>query len=152
MVFRLKIRANSYNSVHAAYDFYLVQCPICGQWVVSDKINAHIDADCLEPTAPDTSSPLQQVDVQANNSMLDKDTPRPSSSVPTRIAPLFAPKPATQPKSQQFPDRKNVHYNHNAVQKRGTDAPSETPAKRKKTDAALESMPLAARGKQTHIH
>jgi hypothetical protein len=154
-----------------------VQCPICGQWVVSVKINAHIDANCPEPTTPATSSlstlaNQQTLETKVNSSTIDhsnnKDTqqrssassttPTESSTPPTRIAPLFAPKPVPAPspirdRSQPFLNNTTVRHNDNAGQKRGIlDAsPSEnnmgvSPAKKKRLDAALESMPLAARG------
>lgn len=145
--------------------FALVQCPICGQWVISVKINAHIDANCPDSTASSslsTSQPSQQLEANPVDLGNTKDTQRSSipkippaqNSLPTRIAPLFAPKPAPQPRSQQqFPDRIVTRHNDNVGQKRATDSPFEnmsmSPAKKKKTDAAFESMPLAARGKRS---
>lgn len=75
-----------------------------------------------------------------------------TSSSPARMAPLFAPKPQQSPTQQQQqqpqqPDPRPMPTFGGL--KRSSDQQqqqqSETSAKRKKTDAALESMPLAAR-------
>jgi putative ATPase len=73
-----------------------------------------------------------------------------TSSSPVRMAPLFAPKPQQLPiQQQQQPDPRPMPtfggLKRSSDQQNEQQQQSETSAKRKKTDAALESMPLAAR-------
>ncbi|KAG1053670.1 hypothetical protein G6F43_004272 [Rhizopus delemar] len=93
-----------------------VQCPICGQWVLSSKINAHIDSNC--PTSTLTSKPNFFGSPQKTNQekiapvFTQKETKSPTKRVLESPPPSLAPTSAT---------------------------------KRKKLNAVSEAMPLAAK-------
>lgn len=117
---------------------YIVECPICGKLVPAVKINAHIDANCPAPETPaeKKESTVNKIDVSK------KDSP---AAPPQRMAPLFAPKVAAAPAPP--PVYKPSTFNS---QKRTIESTSSfnttTAPKKKKIDAAAESMPLAAKG------
>lgn len=114
-----------------------VECPICGKLVPAVKINAHIDANCPAPETPaeKKESTVNKMDVSK------KDSP---AAPPQRMAPLFAPKVAAAPAPP--PVYKPSTFNS---QKRTIESTSSfnttTAPKKKKIDAAAESMPLAAK-------
>lgn len=120
---------------------YVVECPICGKLVPAVRINAHIDANCPAPGIPATVAGEKKE--SHNTDKMDvskKDSPAP----PQRMAPLFAPKvapPAAHNKPSTF---------GSSGQKRTIESTSSfnttTAPKKKKMDAAAESMPLAAKG------
>lgn len=107
-----------------------MQCPICGVLVSSVKINAHIDANCPAPDLPAVAEKKE------SSFATTKEPP-----TPQRMAPLFAPK-LVAPKV-------TVPQPSFSSQKRTMESTSfnTTIPKKKKMDAAAESMPLAAKGK-----
>ncbi|KAL9546382.1 hypothetical protein MBANPS3_006699 [Mucor bainieri] len=50
-----------------------VQCPICHQWVITTRINAHIDANCPDPTLNTTLSkpPTSHMEIDDDFPMLE---------------------------------------------------------------------------------
>ncbi|KAG1100411.1 hypothetical protein G6F42_017671 [Rhizopus arrhizus] len=159
-----------------------VQCPICGQWVVASKINAHIDANCPEPSSSvqkhsthmeiDDDFPKLEITVKDGDKKVEAKTggnmpaskttiPKNSSSASVRIAPLFTPKSQQQQQQQSKPASSSLESrpmptfggikrsqpfdqsSSASTSSASTSEPSQV--KRKRADAALESMPLAAR-------
>ncbi|CEP19688.1 hypothetical protein [Parasitella parasitica] len=147
-----------------------VQCPICGQWVVASRINVHIDANCPDLALSqnkETTADSAKLETKQDGKNPASSAASSSSSLPVRMAPLFAPKsqqppqpPQQQPQQQQpkstlsdprpmptfggLKRSSNVQTpsHHDQQQKQPH---TESPAKRKRTDVVLESMPLAAR-------
>ncbi|KAI8144045.1 DNA polymerase III, clamp loader complex, gamma/delta/delta subunit [Fennellomyces sp. T-0311] len=86
-------------------------------------------------------------------------TTKTSPSQPSRIAPLFSkrPEPAKQPEPVKRPDRATSEasqLNHSNELKRSPAVPLSSrpdPVKRPRRDAALESMPLAAKVRPTSL-
>ncbi|CAO3654893.1 unnamed protein product [Mucor fragilis] len=153
-----------------------VQCPICHQWVVALKINAHIDANCPDPSLGslekqssahmeiDDDFPKLEItnndDKKADASNSAKSSSKASaSSPPVRIAPLFAPKahqPSKPASTSSLESRPMPTFGGIKRQQPSNDTPSPsspppptaaqpTIKRSKRADAALESMPLAAR-------
>lgn len=159
-----------------------MQCPICGQWVVASKINAHIDANCPEPSSSvqkqsthmeiDDDFPKLEITVKDGDKKVEAKTggnmpaskttiPKNSSSASVRIAPLFTPKSQQQQQQQSKPASSSLESrpmptfggikrsqpfdpsSSASTSSASTSEPSQV--KRKRADAALESMPLAAR-------
>lgn len=112
-----------------------MHCPICGVLVSSVKINAHIDANCPAPDLPVVAEKME------SSSTTKKESP-----TPQRMAPLFAPKIATP---KQVAPKITLPQPSFTSQKRTMESTgfNTTIPKKKKTDAAAESMPLAAKGK-----
>lgn len=142
----------------------IVQCPICGQNVLSSEINVHIDNNC--PPLPVVETPAATG--AQSSSETSVDIPKPIND--TRIAPLFAPKAGSQgssessvdipksirdtrmaplfaPRQAARPPPSSPLFGTNSSQKRTVETQPTPSAKRKKTDAVSDSMPLAAKGK-----
>ncbi|KAK4515220.1 Ribosomal protein L28e [Mucor velutinosus] len=165
-----------------------VQCPICHQWVVASKINAHIDANCPDPSLNSlqkqpsthmeidndfpkleitTANDEKKAETKGSNSSSVASKPSASSS-PVRIAPLFAPK-AQQPSSKaasspslstslesrpmptfggikrQQPADAISPATTTTTSSSSTSTAQPTTKRSKRSDAVLDSMPLAAR-------
>lgn len=113
----------------------LVQCPICGQYVVSTVINVHIDNNCPSPEEEEKPTVVDTTTATSDNNI------HTTKETPTRMAPLFAPK--SQAQKQTAPIFKS---SSNSSLKRTIETPPQPVIKRNKKDVVAESMPLAAKG------